>query len=108
MPIPYPQLTYANATSILNTTTHGYATTTTFSDNTGTFNAVCVKCHNDSIGKNGESPKSSSKAQKGTYKFGEHNSTIPGRYSVFSDDFYQRPATGTTLTLDSTNKTVQV
>jgi len=107
MPIPYLGLSYGNATSILNRSTHGYETTTTYADGSS-FKAVCVKCHNDSIGKNGETPKSSVSGQKGTYKFGEHNSTVPGRFSIFSNDFYQRPASGTTLTLNSTNRTVQV
>ena len=107
MPIPFPTITYANATTVLNNSTHGYPVTSTFSDGT-TFYTVCAKCHNDSIGRNGESPKSTVNGQKGTYKFGEHNSTVPGRFAVLSNDFYQRPASGTTLTLNSTSKTVQV
>ncbi|MBK5276770.1 MAG: hypothetical protein JJE30_17210 [Desulfuromonadales bacterium] len=107
MPIPFPTITYANATTVLNNSTHGYPITTTFSDGS-TFYAVCAKCHNDSIGKNGESPKSSVNAQKGSSKFGEHNSTVPGRFAILSNEFYQRPASGTTLTLNITNKTVQV
>ncbi|MBJ6723113.1 cytochrome c3 family protein [Geomesophilobacter sediminis] len=107
MPIPYPNLAYGNATTVLNNSTHGYSVTSTYGDGT-TFNAVCVKCHNDSIGRNGEGPKSSYAAQKGTNKFGEHNSTVPARFAIFGNDFYQRPASGTSLTLNSTNKTVQV
>lgn len=107
LPIPFPTVAYGNATSVLNHSTHGYPITTTYADGS-TFSAICVKCHNDSIGKNGESPKSSVNGQRGSYKFGEHNSSVPARFAIFSNDFYQRPASGTTLTLNGTAKTIQV
>jgi hypothetical protein len=96
LPIPFPKVTYTNATSVLNFSTHGYPITSTFKDGS-VFQAICTKCHNDSIGKNGETQKSYKGGQTGTYKFGEHNSTLPGRFAVFSTDFYQRVLKGTTL-----------
>jgi hypothetical protein len=96
LPIPFPKITYTNATSVLNFSTHGYPITSSFKDGS-TFSAICTKCHNDSIGKNGETAKSYKGGQTGSYKFGEHNSTLPGRFAVFNTDFYQRQLTGTTL-----------
>jgi predicted CxxxxCH...CXXCH cytochrome family protein len=107
MPIPYPSLTFANATSVLTFSTHGYPVFSHYTDALGKskFEAVCVKCHNDSIGGNGDlGPKSSKSGQDSAYKFGTHNSTIPSRFSVFSNMFYQ----GTVSVYDAGAKTVQV
>jgi hypothetical protein len=105
--IPFPTIAYGNATSVVNNSTHGYPITTSYSDGS-TFSAVCTKCHNDSIGRNGETPKSSVNGQKGAFRFGEHNSSVPARFAIFDNVFYQRPATGTSLVLNSTAMTVQV
>ena len=109
--IPFPGLSYSNATSVLTFSTHGYAVTSRIDDaerGNSTFRGICVKCHNDTIGGNGEGYKSSEKGQDSTYKFGEHNSTIPSRFAVFGTMFYQRPTTGTTLSYDAGAKTITI
>jgi predicted CxxxxCH...CXXCH cytochrome family protein len=111
MPIPYPNLTYANATSVLNVSTHGYGVKSAkYADGTQ-FNAVCVKCHNDSMGGNGEfGPKSGVNGQYSTAggkypRFGQHQSSIPSRFAVLGNQYYQgtvASATSTTLTVSGT------
>lgn len=116
MTIPFPGLTFMNATSFVKTSTHGYAVTSqTYADATlgdTTFQATCNKCHNDTIGKNGgtgEGNKSGMNAQDGTvagrYKFGNHLSTQNNMYSVLSNSFYQGAAASgaaSTLTVSGT------
>lgn len=112
IPIPFPGLSYSNATSVLTFSTHGYAVSSRFDDaelGNSSFRGICVKCHNDTIGGNGEyGAKSSETGQDSSYKFGEHNSTIPSRFAVFGTMFYQRPVTGTTLSYDEITKTISI
>lgn len=49
------------------TLTHNYSVPSTFTDDGSTFNATCVKCHNDNRTK---------QYQNGTYKFTTHDSPI--------------------------------
>ncbi|HBA89823.1 MAG TPA: hypothetical protein DCZ75_18085 [Geobacter sp.] len=110
--VPFQGLSYSNATSVLTFSTHGYAVTSRFDDEklgNSTFRGICVKCHNDTFGGNGElGYKSAEKGQDSAIKFGEHNSTIPSRFAVFGNMFYQRPATGTTLTYNDAAKTITI
>ncbi|WP_279342400.1 CxxxxCH/CxxCH domain-containing protein [Geotalea sp. SG265] len=107
MPIPYPNLTYANATSVLNVSTHGYGVKSAkYADGTQ-FNGVCVKCHNDSMGGNGDfGPKSGVNGQYSTAgkypRFGQHQSSIPARFAVLGNQYYQ----GTVSSANSTSLTV--
>lgn len=109
LPIPYPLVgasAYNNATSVLTSSTHGYTVKSAKYKDGTQFDATCVKCHNDSMGGNGEAgTKSGVNGQYSTAgrlpRFGSHNSTIPSRFSVFSNDFYQGTATnGTSTTLN--------
>jgi hypothetical protein len=50
------------------TGSHNYAVTSTFNTDGSTFNATCVKCHNDEMNKS---------YQNSTYKFGTHDSNYP-------------------------------
>jgi hypothetical protein len=65
--IPYPDTT-ANKVAAFNSSTHQYTVSSTFGGGlTNTFNANCVKCHNDTLTKT---------KQTSTNKFGLHDSTI--------------------------------
>ena len=50
---------------------HDYATTSTFGQDSSTFNANCSKCHNDTL-----NPKSNLSSQSSTNKFGNHQSSL--------------------------------
>ena len=115
MPIPFPNVTYQNATTIVRSSTHGYQVRSQdYADATlgyTSFQAVCVKCHNDTIGKNGgpgEGNKSSMNGQDGTasgrYKFGQHQGNMPNFYSVFSSNFFQ----GAITSYSAGNKSITV
>lgn len=97
--IPLPGMTYQNATSLVHNSTHAYLVDSQeFADvslgNTN-FKANCLKCHNDSIGKNGEGPKSglADGGQDGNVpdrsRFGRHISTQNSSLTIFSNPFFQ-------------------
>ncbi|WP_236685594.1 hypothetical protein [Geobacter pickeringii] len=112
MQIPFQGLSFQNATTLVKTSTHGYAVLSQTFKDSSSFNATCNKCHNDTIGKNGgtgEGNKSGMNGQNGSvagrYKFGNHMSTQNNMYSVLSNSFYQGTAASgaaSTLTVSGT------
>jgi len=109
--IPFSGLTSAQAVSIVANSTHGYSVQSgTFKDGTY-FNAVCVKCHNDTIGENGETDYKSMKKGQGSFpRFGEHQSTSNSSFAIMGQNFYQGVAssgTQSTITTAATWSTDQ-